>query len=128
MPTAHGLPGRGGAQGIDQAQAGTAAGVTASRPEGSTAQPGALHRARFAGGLGTLTRRPASAQAGLDCLVQVRQTATGDVISANVVSCNGDEAVKRSIVAAVHKASPLPLPENQLLFDPNLRFRFIPEQ
>ena len=72
--------------------------------------------------------RPASAQAGLDCMVQVRQSASGEVISARVVSCNGDSAVERSIEAAVYKASPLPLPENQLLFDPNLRFRFIPEQ
>lgn len=72
--------------------------------------------------------RPASARAGLDCLVQVRQSATGEVISANVVSCNGDAAVERSIEAAVYKASPLPLPENTVLFDPNLRFRFIPEQ
>jgi len=72
--------------------------------------------------------RPASARAGLDCLVQVRQSATGEVVSANVVSCNGDAAVERSIEAAVYKASPLPLPENAVLFDPNLRFRFIPEQ
>jgi colicin import membrane protein len=72
--------------------------------------------------------RPASAQPGLDCVVQVRQSASGEVISARVVSCNGDAAVERSIEAAVYKASPLPLPENQLLFDPNLRFRFIPEQ
>jgi len=72
---------------------------------------------------------PASApRAGLDCLVQVRQSATGEVISANVVRCNGDDAVERSIVAAVHNASPLPLPENAVLFDPNLRIRFIPEQ
>ena len=68
------------------------------------------------------------AQAGLDCLVQVRQSATGEVISARVVSCNGDAAVERSIEAAVYKASPLPLPDNWLLFDPNIRFRFIPEQ
>jgi colicin import membrane protein len=72
--------------------------------------------------------RPASARAGLDCLVAVRQTATGDVISADVVSCNGDAATERSIEAAVKKASPLPLPDNPVLFDPNLRFRFIPEQ
>ncbi len=72
--------------------------------------------------------RPASARAGLDCLVQVRQSATGEVISARVVSCNGDAAVERSIQAAVYKASPLPLPDNAVLFDPNLRFRFIPEQ
>ena len=72
--------------------------------------------------------RPASTRAGLDCLVQVRQSATGEVFSARVVSCNGDAAVERSIVAAVYKASPLPLPDNAVLFDPNLRFRFIPEQ
>lgn len=72
--------------------------------------------------------RPASAQPGLDCLVQVRQSASGEVISAQIVRCNGDAAVQRSIEAAVYKASPLPLPENSLLFDPNLRFRFIPEQ
>ena len=54
--------------------------------------------------------RPASARAGLDCLVQVRQSATGEVISARVVSCNGDAATERSIEAAVYKASPLPLP------------------
>jgi colicin import membrane protein len=61
-------------------------------------------------------------------MVQVRQSATGEVISARVVNCNGDAAVERSIEAAVYKASPLPLPDNRLLFDPNLRFRFIPEQ
>ena len=72
--------------------------------------------------------RPASARPGLDCLVQVRQSATGEVISANVVSCNGDDAVERSIIAAVHNASPLPLPDNAVLFDSNLRIRFIPEQ
>ena len=72
--------------------------------------------------------RPASARPGLDCLVNVRQSATGEVLSARVVSCNGDAAVERSIEAAVFKASPLPLPENSVLFDPNLRFRFIPEQ
>jgi hypothetical protein len=70
--------------------------------------------------------RPASARAELDCLVAVRQTATGDVISADVVSCNGDAATERSIEAAVKKASPLPVPDNPVLFDPNLRFRFIP--
>lgn len=71
--------------------------------------------------------RPSSAKAGLDCLVQVRQSATGEVISARVVSCNGDAAVERSIEAAVYKASPLPLPENRVMFDPNIRFRFMPE-
>jgi colicin import membrane protein len=52
--------------------------------------------------------RPASARAGLDCLVQVRQSATGEVISANVVSCNGDAAVERSIIAAVCRCLIMP--------------------
>ncbi len=72
--------------------------------------------------------RPASARAGLDCVVRVRQTASGDVISVNVMSCNGDEAVVRSIEAAVRKASPLPVPANPILFEPDLRFVFKPEQ
>ena len=72
--------------------------------------------------------RPPSTRDGLDCLVQVRQSATGEVLSANVVSCNGNDAVERSIEAAVYNASPLPLPDNPVLFDPNLRIRFKPEQ
>ena len=72
--------------------------------------------------------RPASARAGLLCEVKVRQTSAGDVMSVSVLSCNGDAAVERSIVAAVNKASPLPLPSNALLFDPDLRFNFKPEQ
>jgi colicin import membrane protein len=72
--------------------------------------------------------RPASAQPGLECEVKVRQAPSGDVISVNVVSCNGDDAVVRSIEAAVRKASPLPLPGNPILFEPDLRFVFKPEQ
>lgn len=71
---------------------------------------------------------PASARAGLECVVRVRQLQTGDVTSVNVVSCNGDEAVVRSIEAAVRKASPLPVPANPILFEPDLRFVFKPEQ
>jgi colicin import membrane protein len=71
---------------------------------------------------------PASAPADLECEVQVRQQASGDVTSAKVTRCNGDAAVVRSIEAAVMKASPLPRPSNNLLFDTNLRFIFKPEQ
>jgi colicin import membrane protein len=42
--------------------------------------------------------------------------------------CNGDAAVQRSIEAAVYKASPLPEPDNPMLFDRNLRIIFKPEQ
>ncbi len=72
--------------------------------------------------------RPPSAQPGLDCVVRVRQLPGGEVVGVNVVSCNGDDAVVRSIEAAVRKASPLPMPANPILFEPDLRFVFKPEQ
>ncbi|HNP35592.1 MAG TPA: cell envelope integrity protein TolA [Woeseiaceae bacterium] len=71
---------------------------------------------------------PPSAPPDLECEVVVRQQATGDVTSAKVTRCNGDAAVVRSIETAVMKASPLPRPSNNLLFDTNLRFIFKPEQ
>jgi len=72
--------------------------------------------------------RPPSAQPGLDCVVRVRQLPGGEVVGVNVLRCNGDDAVVRSIEAAVRKASPLPTPDNPILFEPDLRFVFKPEQ
>jgi colicin import membrane protein len=71
--------------------------------------------------------QPASAKPGLECEVAVVQLPNGDVISVRTISCNGDDTVKRSIEAAVRRASPLPLPENRVLFDRNLSFTFRPE-
>lgn len=70
---------------------------------------------------------PASAIPGLKCVVEVRQIPGGEVTGATIVSCNGDAAVRRSIEAAVFKASPLPEPENPALFERNLRVTFEPE-
>jgi colicin import membrane protein len=70
--------------------------------------------------------RPATARAGLECKVRVTQTPTGTVLSAEVTECNGDAAVKQSIETAVRKASPLPLPPDQRLFERNLVFIFKP--
>lgn len=69
---------------------------------------------------------PPSAARGLDCEVRVRQTPRGEVLDARVVRCNGDAAVKRSIEAAVRRASPLPVPRNALLFEPTVLFAFRP--
>lgn len=69
---------------------------------------------------------PASVTPDTLCVVMVRQTRTGDVISARIASCNGDEAVERSILAAVTKASPLPEPNNPDLFRSELRVTMRP--
>lgn len=63
---------------------------------------------------------PASVDDDLRCSVRVRQTPGGDVMGVTILSCNGDEAVERSIVAAIEKSSPLPTPENASLFDRNI--------
>lgn len=71
--------------------------------------------------------RPAAAKPGLECEVAVVQLPNGDVIDARTVRCNGDETVRRSIENAVRRSSPLPLPNNRVLFDRNLTFTFRPE-
>jgi colicin import membrane protein len=73
-------------------------------------------------------QKPLSARPGLDCVVTVVQTLTGDVIKATVASCNGDEAVRRSIENAVTDASPLPRPPHPSLFQRNLNVTFRPEE
>lgn len=71
--------------------------------------------------------RPASAGAGLECVVKVSQIPSGDVVSVRIGRCNGDEAVIRSIEAAVLRASPLPKPPTPRLFDRNLEVIFRPD-
>jgi colicin import membrane protein len=71
--------------------------------------------------------RPASAKPGLECVVKVAQIPSGDVVDVQVGRCNGDEAVVRSIEAAVLKASPLPKPPTPALFERNLVVLFRPD-
>jgi len=70
--------------------------------------------------------KPVTAKPGLKCEVFVSQIPGGDVTGVRIGSCNGDEAVKRSVEAAVYKSSPLPVPSNPALFERNLRFNFQP--
>ena len=71
---------------------------------------------------------PASAPVDLECVVDVRQLPGGTVASVSIGRCNGDEAVRRAIEAAVFKASPLPAPDNPGIFERDLRITFKPEQ
>ena len=70
---------------------------------------------------------PASADEDTLCTVRVRQIAGGEITGVTILSCNGDDAVKRSVEAAVHKASPLPEPSNPDLFRPILELNLRPE-
>ncbi|MGB5470742.1 MAG: cell envelope integrity protein TolA [Woeseiaceae bacterium] len=71
---------------------------------------------------------PASAQDDLSCSVRVRQARGGDVLGVSFVRCNGDEAVKRSIEAAIMRSSPLPDPPEPNLFDPNILLNLSKQQ
>ena len=63
---------------------------------------------------------PASAGKELECSVRVQQIPGGDVTGVTILSCNGDDAVKRSVEAAVRNSSPLPEPSDPSLFDRNI--------
>lgn len=71
---------------------------------------------------------PASARPGLECEVIVNQLPGGQVGDVRLGRCNGDDAVRRSIEAAVRRSDPLPLPADPALFERNLRFTFKPEE
>lgn len=70
--------------------------------------------------------RPPTAVAGIECIVNIRQLPGGEVMSVSIGACNADSAVRLSIEAAVHKASPLPAPKDPSVFDRNLRLEFRP--
>ena len=72
--------------------------------------------------------RPPSARAGVNCEVHVVEVPGGAVTGVQIGNCNGDQAVRESIEAAVYRASPLPTPSNADVFDRNLRFNFHPDE
>jgi colicin import membrane protein len=71
--------------------------------------------------------RPPTARAGLECNLYVTQVPGGEVTQVRVGECNGDQAVRESIEAAVYRASPLPPPPDPALFDRDLKITFKPD-
>ena len=69
--------------------------------------------------------RPLGAAKGLKCEVLVRLTPGGEVVSAQVTRGSGNAVFDRSVENAVHKAAPLPLPEDPALFDNFREIRFV---
>lgn len=70
--------------------------------------------------------RPPTARAGLKCTLKIIQIPGGEVISASIAgSCNGDEATRRSIVAAVERGGALPYRGFEDVFAREIDFIFI---
>src|SRR5690606_18038101 len=71
--------------------------------------------------------RPPSARPGLECEVRVALIPGMQVVNAEILRCNGDDVVRRSILAAVERASPLPRPTDPALFERTIVFVFKPQ-
>jgi colicin import membrane protein len=70
--------------------------------------------------------RPPTAQPGLRCTLKIIQIPGGEVISAAIAGkCNGDEATRRSIVAAVERVGILPYRGFEDVFQRDIDFYFI---
>ncbi len=68
--------------------------------------------------------QPVTAEQGLECAVKVTQTPGGVVTNVEFGSCNGDATVRRSIDAAIRKASPLPAPRDPSVFEREVTINF----
>ena len=70
--------------------------------------------------------RPPDNQTDFRCAVSIRLTPTGQVVSARITSSCGSMVLDDSVIKAVYKASPLPLPSEPTAFVPDLTIRFRP--
>lgn len=70
---------------------------------------------------------PANTPTDLSCKVQVDQVPGGTVANAKIISCNGNEAVRQSVVTAVLRSSPLPPPPEPSLFQREFILNFTPQ-
>ena len=70
--------------------------------------------------------RPPTAQPGLRCTLKIVQIPGGEVISAAIAgTCNGDQATRRSILAAVERGGSLPYRGFEDVFEREIDFIFI---
>lgn len=75
--------------------------------------------------------KPPGTSKGLQCVIRVRLVPGGEVIEAQVVQSSGNSLFDRSVENAVYKASPLPVTQDQEVFEAAFRvidFLFNPEE
>ena len=71
--------------------------------------------------------RPGEAQLNQTAVILVQQARGGFIKDVKLIKCKGDDAFCRSVVAAVWKSEPLPLPPNEDLFEQELKINFEPD-
>ena len=98
------------------------------------AQTNAQMHAAVAGWVAEVTQRveaawikPPTARSNLSCTIRVVLVQGGAVSSVSLGQCNGDEAVRESIEAAVYRAAPLPPLPDPSLYQQPINFVFAPD-
>src|SRR5690606_6767763 len=73
--------------------------------------------------------KPAGVASGLSVITNIRVTRSGEVISVDPVESSGDQFFDDSVVRAILKASPLPMPSDPRFYEfiSSFQFRFLPE-
>jgi colicin import membrane protein len=66
-------------------------------------------------------RYPPSARPQMLVKVSIQMVPTGEVINVTITKSSGNEAVDRSVIAAVKRAQPLPVPKDNRLFEQRFR-------
>jgi colicin import membrane protein len=70
--------------------------------------------------------RPPGVRRDLSCTVAVTLAPGGGVVTAHLGRCNGSAGVRQSVLTAVFRASPLPMPADPAIFRRHLVFDFHP--
>ena len=70
--------------------------------------------------------RPPGVHGDLSCAVSVTLAPGGGVVAAHLGQCNGSASVRQSVLTAVFRASPLPMPTDPAIFKRHLIFDFHP--
>lgn len=66
-------------------------------------------------------RYPPSARPDMEVVVRIQLVPTGEVVDVSIITGSGNEALDRSVLSAVNRAQPLPVPKNSRLFEQQFR-------
>lgn len=66
-------------------------------------------------------RYPPSARPDMEVVIRIQLVPTGEVVQVSIITGSGNEALDRSVLAAVKRAQPLPVPKDSRLFEQQFR-------
>jgi colicin import membrane protein len=66
-------------------------------------------------------RYPPSARPDMEVVVRIQLVPTGEVVQVSIITGSGNEALDRSVLAAVNRAQPLPVPKDNRIFEQQFR-------